>query len=480
MPGLYINDGGETGSALSAALANIANNFSPKTQAEAELLRLQTEGKNWENRGLSDKTLATEAGITAAGQLPSALGAEIGKIAQPGGMAPGGASSDGNAAAANGAPNLSPSARGQIRLPGGIMGDMLAGRYAQGGDFNDIRSGIELGQQQTMGPTNTFQARGRIGEANAIADNASRNRITEAGAIAPIDVWKSTQIAGNATDNEIRKAGAVAPVDVAKATAIARNAPFDVTAGQNHVVPPATTIPGGPQLTGGGSNIDANGNVVTPGPSLYDKTFDEAQSKADQKNADDAYNAGNEARQAMPKLDDLLALGSQLHNETVPGRISAALQSALQDKLGVSFTDKGAAIAEVNKRVAALVGALHGSFGITRLAQPEIAALQRSLPSALQDPRVFNDIVNEMRAGATQQIRAGEIAEKVQNKEITATEGRRQLTEVMRDDPTARLRQKYPSLFSTDGGGGAGGDGSGGSGGGGPRKRKYDRNGNLL
>ena len=421
-PGLYLNDGGETASALSSALANIANNYSPKTQAEAAMLKLQMEGQNWQNRGLSDKTIATEAGINAAGQLPSALGAEIGKFAQPGGMAPGGASSDGNAAAVNGGPNMDPAARGQIRLSGGTIGDLIAGRYAQGAGIDEMRSGVEMGQQHNMGPANTYQAQGRIGEANAIADNAARNRVWEAGQTAPIDVWK--------------------------ATTTANQAPYVLDAGQAKHFPGVVSniVNGTPPSAVAGAPPAAPAETVVSGPSIYDKSFQTGQADADVKAFDTMSQGGPSAQQGINKINDLQSVFAQLGNDTLGGRVSTALQQELLNRYGISVSDRGAAIAEVNNRIASMVGGIARRVRRARFAGPAITAISKSLAvRAARPARLQRRHQRRSRLISVQEAQGGGSRPAVQAGGMSASDGREAINRIYADDPMAKLRARHPS-----------------------------------
>src|SRR6516162_3583795 len=51
MPGLYINDGGQTSSALSNALSGLSMALSPEARAKADLLWYQTQGADIANQG---------------------------------------------------------------------------------------------------------------------------------------------------------------------------------------------------------------------------------------------------------------------------------------------------------------------------------------------------------------------------------------------------------------------------------------------
>jgi hypothetical protein len=83
VPGLYINDGGETASALGKVLGGIASNYDPKTIAEAQALRYRTEGEDIANQKAAE---ALQALQNATNQGPAALG-QAGGLPGAGGVA---------------------------------------------------------------------------------------------------------------------------------------------------------------------------------------------------------------------------------------------------------------------------------------------------------------------------------------------------------------------------------------------------------
>lgn len=67
MPGIYVNDGGATSSALGNILGGIAQQVGPEAAAKAALLYQQTQGADISNQDAYEKLLAGE---TAAGSVP--------------------------------------------------------------------------------------------------------------------------------------------------------------------------------------------------------------------------------------------------------------------------------------------------------------------------------------------------------------------------------------------------------------------------
>jgi hypothetical protein len=153
MPGIYVNDS-SLGPGIAQALSGIANNFSPKTQAEAELMRQQTEEANWKNRQLSTDVPAHEQAVGAIPGMLSDLGANPGHP----GLSQGGPGAD-----YTGTSN-SPSARGMVDTSKATpFSKWMAGEVAAGrGSPEAMRGAVELGQQATKGPGNTFQVQSEV------------------------------------------------------------------------------------------------------------------------------------------------------------------------------------------------------------------------------------------------------------------------------------------------------------------------------
>jgi hypothetical protein len=160
MPGIYLQDGGETGSALSSALAGIANNFSPKTRAEAELLRQQTEAADRNNWLLSTR----QRGVLS---IPGVTGAP-------------GVNADPTASAVPSvADTLAGAAVPPVAAPSTALGTrdqtagfspfnaVLAGSYAADPSMGNLTTGINLGRNATLGPGHGFDTGSAIEQAQS-------------------------------------------------------------------------------------------------------------------------------------------------------------------------------------------------------------------------------------------------------------------------------------------------------------------------
>jgi hypothetical protein len=194
MPGIYINDGGGSTSALSGAIANLAGAFSPEAQARARLLQLQSESADWDAREKSFQVPLEESAARGAPSLlsgfnanppgGSSTGATVGNVTDGGSsvastvanmtqqgpnasMNQGGSSASGAGVAASnaprpaGAPIGGPSQRGSMDTRGmSPFAIYVANEVAHGRMSPDaLTSAVNLGQSQTMGPSNTFAAR---------------------------------------------------------------------------------------------------------------------------------------------------------------------------------------------------------------------------------------------------------------------------------------------------------------------------------
>jgi hypothetical protein len=143
VPGIYINDGGQTSSALGNILGGIATNLSPQTAAQAQLLREQTIQENLLNQ-LKQAQVQGIAGIPgtlgAANADPTAgsVASTLADAAQPPGPAPG------TFGAQNITSGFSPFAK------------VLAGSYANDPGMANFGTGVNLGKDITTGPGSDF------------------------------------------------------------------------------------------------------------------------------------------------------------------------------------------------------------------------------------------------------------------------------------------------------------------------------------
>jgi hypothetical protein len=209
MPGIYINDGGQTSSALSSALAGLAGAMSPENAAKAQLYWLESEKADLENQQLSNRVAAERQ---SAGSFPSLLsgananppggpngpngvGPTVGNVTDSGSsvassvanmtqqspnqsMNQGGSSASGAATAAVNAPrgngpfvakgpygNLGPrdtiDTSGMTPFAKWAVSEYLNGRMGS----DQLRSAITLGQQMVGGPGNTYETQEAVSRA---------------------------------------------------------------------------------------------------------------------------------------------------------------------------------------------------------------------------------------------------------------------------------------------------------------------------
>ena len=83
MPGIYVNDGGATSSAIGNILGGIAQEVGPEGAAKAALLQQQTQGADISNQDAYEKLLAGEAAANAAAGLTRTLNMNATDPGQP-------------------------------------------------------------------------------------------------------------------------------------------------------------------------------------------------------------------------------------------------------------------------------------------------------------------------------------------------------------------------------------------------------------
>jgi hypothetical protein len=83
MPGIYVNDGGATSSAIGNILGGIAQEVGPEGAAKAALLAQQTQGADISNQDAYEKLLAGEAAANAAAGLTRTLNMNAPDPGQP-------------------------------------------------------------------------------------------------------------------------------------------------------------------------------------------------------------------------------------------------------------------------------------------------------------------------------------------------------------------------------------------------------------
>ena len=166
MPGIFVNDGGSTSSALGNALGGIAADFSPQAYAAAQLVRQQTEEAMWQNRQLSSQVPAQE---NAAGSAPGLL-TTFGANAAPPGATAGDGSVAGTLAGAA-VPPISgatgPQARGVLNTSGMtpwqqyVANEIVHGRMSP----EALTTSVNLGQSAVSGPGSTYAVQGDVAKA---------------------------------------------------------------------------------------------------------------------------------------------------------------------------------------------------------------------------------------------------------------------------------------------------------------------------
>jgi hypothetical protein len=171
MPGIYVNDGGATSSAIGNALGGLATDFSPETAAKAKLLWLQSEGVDISNQAAIDKYQA----MNNASNLSDAIinytnGGTGGDGSVPTGALPAPWHDAGGRTA-------------NLVAPKSLMGALLASRQEQGGDANDIGSVINLSQQANpaIGPGGTFSVQGDVSKARQMPPTLSPGQVQTPG-----------------------------------------------------------------------------------------------------------------------------------------------------------------------------------------------------------------------------------------------------------------------------------------------------------
>ena len=83
MPGIYVNDGGATSSAIGNILGGIAQEVGPEGAAKAALLQQQTQGADISNQDAYEKLLAGEAAANSAAGLTRTLNMNAPDPGQP-------------------------------------------------------------------------------------------------------------------------------------------------------------------------------------------------------------------------------------------------------------------------------------------------------------------------------------------------------------------------------------------------------------
>jgi hypothetical protein len=146
MPGIYINDGGQTSSTIGSMLGNLATSLSPEAAAQAQLLREQTIGADLANQ----LKQATVQGISGLPGLTGAANADP-TANQGSGVA-------NVLAGAAVPPGPAPGTFGATNITAGFSpyNKVLAGSYAADPGMANVATGINLGKDITTGPGSDF------------------------------------------------------------------------------------------------------------------------------------------------------------------------------------------------------------------------------------------------------------------------------------------------------------------------------------
>jgi hypothetical protein len=158
MPGIYVQDGGETSSALGNILGNIAQQVGPEGAAKAALLQQQTQGADLAN----ERTWTQQVLDAAAARRANGIMATGGADAQPPG-APGSVAS--TVTRLSEAPiNVGPGGRLPLVDPSNMSPNdtYMAGRLFSGISPGDLTTAINLGRQEKLGAGQDYTTQGDI------------------------------------------------------------------------------------------------------------------------------------------------------------------------------------------------------------------------------------------------------------------------------------------------------------------------------
>ena len=172
MPGIYVNDGGATSSALGNILGGIAQQVGPEAAAKAQLLREQTEQADWNNRLLSSQVPATEAAGANVGGLLSTFGANAAPPAADGSTVASTLASTAQPPVINvGQSTQGSAARGVVNTAGMtpfqkyVANEVLAGRMSPDALTTVV---TKLGQPAVSGPGSDYTTQAEIAKAKAV------------------------------------------------------------------------------------------------------------------------------------------------------------------------------------------------------------------------------------------------------------------------------------------------------------------------
>jgi hypothetical protein len=507
MPGIYVNDGGAMSSGLGSALGRMADAFSPQAQAQAALTYQETLRAMWQNRLLQSTVPAQEQGIAAQRALPGAVNAEVGSygytpptgpqspgVAGPG--APAGYSAGGGVGgsgtspgvgrpppapqgfpantsqdtlsqggeAYKGASNAYHSGQGGAQQHG-IMADILASYAAQGKGASDVLPMISFGQSTTRGPGMSTSDQAEIARTRVAPFNQApgEQRIDPYGQM-------GIPLPGQATSGPSRAiaglSGAQPPPTQISGQPGQPGGVYDGQ-GQPSQQPTLRTgymqmQPGQPVQLGQQPSQLPPGQIpgqvapgVWQGPSLYGTAVQKGQAEADLQTFGKLAPGVQEGAKELQNISDLRRLHDLVGTGSLPGRALSAVDQEILNRTGISLGTPSAAMADINKRIAEMVGQIRDQFGSGRVSAAAMGMMKQSLPSAQMDPRTFGDVMSSLEAAARQKIDAGYIAQRWQNGQIDAPTARNAINSIYVNDPTEMIRAQHPNLFGVGPGGAA-------------------------
>jgi hypothetical protein len=158
MPGIYVNDGGQTSSAIGSILGNLATNLGPEAAAKAQLLKLQSEEADRQNALLSNiqqGANAIPAYLTAPGvNADPTVGVGDGTVA-------------GTLANAAQPPAWTPFTRDQT-AGFSPFARIMAGSYSKDPSMANVATGVNLGRSGALGPGQDYPTQADIIKAKSV------------------------------------------------------------------------------------------------------------------------------------------------------------------------------------------------------------------------------------------------------------------------------------------------------------------------
>ena len=163
MPGIFINDGGQTSSTLGNILGGIAANVGPEAAAKAQLLYQQTQGADLANQNAFELQQAAERAYNQRAGLLGTLGADAGAPTVAGTAAS-------LAQPPTPVPNVGPGGRVSRLGPSGTPLEDYSGYELLRGDLppSALTTLSTLGQTAVNGPGNDWATQAEIAKANKL------------------------------------------------------------------------------------------------------------------------------------------------------------------------------------------------------------------------------------------------------------------------------------------------------------------------